>query len=445
MTIELPVAVEVPRLEVNLRNTPLTVEPSEDHTAEARFVPEHGEAPRHVPERFAVRTREADEGGPPVATLDERHVDDPEKGRLWLRVPATTQLRLRSRNGAVEVRDLTGQLNARTRNGAIDVRRHRGPLRLAAANGAINLCDSVTAQLEVSAANGSVNLDDIETPRLQVSTSNGRVRLARGRIGGGTVRCANGRIALQVAPLPPRGPAAASAADDAEDAGAAAELAADADPDTAAAAAGPTGETPRLAVYSANGPITVALPEQVSATVKARTLGVMRNYLGSARSRSERGVTTLQFGARTPELLLLINNLRGGIEVTKHADFETGRRDHEDEFSHHDPQHEGIWFDVDFSEEFPRFMRDMKEFGMKFGRLGEEVSREMRRAFKFGTPGGHHHERRRRWHEEREDADGGAEERQEGSGEEVKTVLNLLQEGKISVEDAERLIAALRR
>ena len=382
MTIELPVAAEVPRLEVNLRNTPLTVEPSDDHTAEARFVPEHGEAPRHVPERFAVRTREADEGGPPVATLDERHVDDPEKGRLWLRVPATTQLRLRSRNGAVEVRDLTGQLNARTRNGAIDVRRHRGPVRLAAANGAINLCDSVAAQLEVSAANGSVNLDDIETPRLQVSTSNGRVRLARGRIGGGTVRCANGRIALQVAPLTPRGRAAASAADDAADAGAAAELAADAEPDTAADA-GPTGGTPRLAVYSANGPITVALPEQVSATVKARTLGVMRNYLGSARSRSERGVTTLQFGSGAPQLLLLINNLRGGIEVTKHADFETGRRDQEEEFSHHDPQHEGIWFDVDFSEEFPRFMRDMKEFGMKFGRLGEEVSREMRRAFKF--------------------------------------------------------------
>lgn len=82
---------------------------------------------------------------------------------------------------------------------------------------------------------------------------------------------------------------------------------------------------------------------------------------------------------------------------------------------------------------------------MKFGRLGEEVSREMRRAFKFGAPGGHRHERRRGWHDEREDADGGTEARQEDSGEEVKTVLNLLQEGKISVEDAERLIAALRR
>ena len=444
MTIELPLAAEAPRLEINLRHTPLTVEPSDDHTAEARFVPEHGEAPRHVQERFTVHTRKADDGGPPVATLDERHVEDPEKGKLWVRIPAATQLRLRSRNGTVKVSDLTGPLNARTRNGAIDVRQHRGPLRLAAANGAINLSDSVAAQLEVSAANGSVNLSDIETPRLQVSTSNGRVRLARGRIGGGTVRCANGRIALQITPLTPREPAAAPAPGDA-DADAAAELPPDAEPDVAADAAGPAAGLPRLAVYSANGPVTVALPEQVSATVKARTLGVMRNYLGSARTRTERGVTTLQFGSGVPEMLLLINNLRGGIEVTKHADFETGRRDHEEEFSHHDPHHEGIWFDVDFSEEFPRFMRDMKEFGMKFGRLGEEVSREMRRAFKFGAPGGHRREHRRRWNDEREDAGGGAEARQEDSGEEVKTVLNLLQEGKISVEDAERLIAALRR
>ena len=445
MTIELPLATESPRLEINLRNTPLTVEPSSDGAAWARFVPEHGEAPRHARERFAVRAREADDGGPPVATLEERHVEDPEKGKLRVQIPASTQLRLRSRNGAVQVRDLAGQLNARTRNGAIDVCHHRGPLRLAAANGAINLSDGVAAQLEVSAANGSVNLSDIETPRLQVATSNGRVRVARGRIGGGSVRCANGRIALQVAPLPPREPAA----DPAPNAGATAADAVAEPPPGSDAGADPAGHADgqrRLAVYSANGPISVALPEQVSATVKARTLGVMRNYLGSARTRTERGVTTLQFGSGAPELLVLINNLRGGIEVMKHADFETGRRDHEEEFSHHDPHHEGVWFDVDFSEEFPRFMRDMKEFGMKFGRLGEEVSREMRRAFKFGGPGARGHEHRRhRGHEERDDTDTRAEARHEDSGEEIKTVLNLLQEGKISVEDAEKLIAALRR
>lgn len=424
MTIELPLAAAEPRLEINLRHTALSVEPSGDDTARARFVLQEGERREELDERlrerFVAGTREADDGGAPVATLEERKVEEPDKVEVRVRIPAPTRLRLRSRNGAVQVHGLTGPLNARTRNGALEVRRHRGPLRLAAANGGIDLSDCVAEHLDVSAANGSVNLSDVATPRLQIATANGRVRVAQGRVGGGTVRCANGRIALQVAPLAPDGPDAAGSP---SGPGA---------PEAAADAAGP----PRLAVHSANGPITVALPEQVSATVKARTLGVMRNYLGTARTRAERGVTTLQFGSGAPELLLLINNLRGGIEVMKHADFETRSRDHEDEFSHHGPHDEGVWFDVDFGEEFPRFMRDMKEFGMKFGRLGEEVSREMRRAFRFGGPGAPRREHRG------EHGRGGQEEDRSA---EIKTVLDLLREGKISVEDAEKLIAALRR
>ena len=428
MTIELPLAAAAPRLEINLRHTALSVEPSGDDTARARFVLREGERREELDERlrerFVAGTREADDGGAPVATLEERKVEEPDKVEVRVRIPAPTRLRLRSRNGAVQVHGLTGPLNARTRNGALEVRRHRGPLRLAAANGGIDLSDCVAEHLDVSAANGSVNLSDVATPRLQIATANGRVRVAQGRVGGGTVRCANGRIALQVAPLAPDGPDAAGSPSGpgAPEAGA----------DAAADAAGP----PRLAVHSANGPITVALPEQVSATVKARTLGVMRNYLGTARTRAERGVTTLQFGSGAPELLLLINNLRGGIEVMKHADFETRSRDHEDEFSHHGPHDEGVWFDVDFGAEFPRFMRDMKEFGMKFGRLGEEVSREMRRAFRFGGPGAPRREHRG------EHGRGGQEEDRSA---EIKTVLDLLREGKISVEDAEKLIAALRR
>lgn len=417
MKIELPLAADSPRLEVTLRRAQLRVEPSGDGAGWARFVPEQEEAPRQLEERFAVAARPADGGEPAAATLEERPVDDPQKGTLEVRVPASTELLLRSRNGALQARGLTGALNARSRNGAIAVRGHRGPLRLAAANGAIEVSASAAPHLDVSAANGSVSLTDVETPRLQVATSNGRVRVAQGRVGGGAVRCANGRIALQIAPLPPPAP----------------------DPEGGGAADTEAGGPPRLAVYSANGPITIALPEQVSATVKARTMGVLRNHLGSARTRTERGLTTLQFGAGEPELLLLINNLRGGIEVMKHADFETGRRGREEESTHHDPHAEGFWFDVDFSEEFPRFMRDMKEFGMKFGRLGEEVSREMRRAFRFGGPGAQRREHRGEHRRGRDDDRPGA------AAAEIKTVLGLLQEGKISVEDAEKLIAALRR
>ena len=377
-----------------------------------------------------MRTRESDDGGPPIVSVEEQRLDDATRGRLLVQVPEPTRLRLRSRNGAIEVRDLAGQLHVRTRNGAINARNNRGPVSAAAANGAIHLCAVSAPSVDVSAANGSVNLSDVETPRLRVSTSNGRVRVAGARIGGGTVRSANGRIALQIAPLAAAAAGGAPAPDPVAEPAAAEETDA--------------GEG-RLTVYSANGPVTVALPESINATVKARTGGVLRNHLGSARSRTDRSVTTLQFGDGDPQLLILINNLRGGIEVTKHADFETGGRTAEEEFSDDDARHHGVWFDIDFSEEFPRFMRDMKEFGMKFGRLGEEVSREMRRAFRFGGGEG---ERRgpRPWHEERSEpaGDEAGAGRRGDTGAEVKTVLDLLKEGKISVEEAERLIAALR-
>jgi hypothetical protein len=76
----------------------------------------------------------------------------------------------------------------------------------------------------------------------------------------------------------------------------------------------------------------------------------------------------------------------------------------------------------------------------------------MRRAFRFGGPGRHEHHRHggERWHEAGAEkaraAEAGDGERQQAdTSAEVKTVLNLLQEGKLSVEEAERLIAALRR
>lgn len=423
MIVDLPLGEQDPTLEISLRNTSLEVEPSGDGSATARFIPAGEEAPRDTGDRFAVRTHQPDDGGPQVVSVEEQRLDDVEQGRLLVQVPAQARLRLRSRNGAIEVRDLAAPLHVRTRNGAISTRNVRGVVNAAAANGAVRLCGVAGPSVEVSAANGSVNLSDVETPRLRVSTSNGRVRVAGSRIGGGTVRSANGRIALQIAPLAGVESSGGTAPESDVDEG-------------------------RLTVYSANGPVTVALPERIDATIKAWTGGVLRNHLGSARSRTDRSVTTLQFGAGNPQLLILIKNLRGGIEVIKHAEFETRTRTPEEEFSDDDARHHGVWFDVDFSEEFPRFMRDMKEFGMKFGRLGEEVSREMRRAFRFGGGDG---ERRgpRPWHEEPSAPGAGAsgeagDERGDG-GAEVKTVLDLLKEGKISVEEAERLIAALRK
>ena len=544
MTIDLPLNGERPRFECALLNTRLTVEPSDDGTGHARFVPDDGQAADQTADRFALRERTPDGGGPPVITLEERRTESPEPGVLEVRLPESVQLRIRSRNGSVTVRDLHGQLKVRTRNGSIHVHGFHG-------------------RVQAAAANGSLLLDALEAPYLEAATSNGKIRLAASRVGGGTVRSANGRIALQLAPLgEPAGHAGAAGAVAAGDAGSegvgrggveapadsgagageatdrgrehgpapgggagdargagtargadaasptgAPDGAADAggtgtgdggtadpvggaggasDPGRSGDASGasdsgggdsPGGSGPggpgrsggpesagdpagdpagpgKLAVYSANGGVTLALPEQINATLKVRTMGAMHSSLAGARSQSEGGVTTLRFGAEAPELLILINNLRGGVRVMHYADFDTRRTDDEDEFFRHDPRQHGVWFDVDFSEEFPRFMRDMKQFGMKFGRLGEEVSREMRRAFRFGGPGAHrdhHHEHGGQRRDERPAEEAGragsdaGERPQPDTSAEVKTVLDLLQQGKISVEDAEKLIAALRR
>ena len=495
MTIYLPLNGERPRFECALLNTRLTVEPSDDGTGHARFVPDDGQAADQTADRFALRERTPDGGGPPVITLEERRTESPEPGVLEVRLPENVQLRIRNRNGSVTVRDLHGQLKVRTRNGSIHVHGFHG-------------------RVQAAAANGSLLLDALEAPYLEAATSNGKIRLAASRVGGGTVRSANGRIALQLAPLGEPGHAGAAGAVDAGEAGsegvgrggveAPADSGAGAGEGTdrgrahgpaaggaahgagsagghgpvtgggAGSAAGPGGSGPgdpgrsgdpagasdpgghpgKLAVYSANGGVTLALPEQINATLKVRTMGAMRSSLAGVRSQSEGGVTTLRFGAEAPELLILINNLRGGVRVMHYADFDTRRTDDEDEFFRHDPRQHGVWFDVDFSEEFPRFMRDMKQFGMKFGRLGEEVSREMRRAFRFGGPGAHrdhHHEHGGHRRDERAAEDPGSagsdagERPQPDTSAEVKTVLDLLQQGKISVEDAEKLIAALRR
>ena len=92
----------------------------------------------------------------------------------------------------------------------------------------------------------------------------------------------------------------------------------------------------------------------------------------------------------------------------------------------------GVWFDVDFSEELPKFMDDVKRFGARFGNLGEETSREMRNAFMFG---------RRQHQGERQDA----QQQHQDTSAEVASVLEMFKEGKITVEEAETLIAAIRR
>lgn len=103
------------------------------------------------------------------------------------------------------------------------------------------------------------------------------------------------------------------------------------------------------------------------------------------------------------------------------------------------------------------FLKEMRGYGLKFGKLGEEISRQVYEA--FGAAGGGSGFRRGpggpRWrgpgrahHHEGPGRKGGPRPAQAdaaGTEEEVRLVLDMLKEGKLSAEEAARLISALRR
>jgi hypothetical protein len=123
---------------------------------------------------------------------------------------------------------------------------------------------------------------------------------------------------------------------------------------------------------------------------------------------------------------IFVQNYRGGVSLMKYEDFEKdfdeggwcGSGDDMGEFfqrmfEQFDPGEWGSKISEEFEREMPRFMEAMARFGKRFGKMGEEISRQ--------------------FHEARS-----------GTDEEVAMVLEMLREGKISAEDAERLIRAIR-
>ena len=105
----------------------------------------------------------------------------------------------------------------------------------------------------------------------------------------------------------------------------------------------------------------------------------------------------------------------------RYEDFDSGSRE-EERFSRLRRRFGSGCFGEDFGAEFPKILDDIKQFGFKFGRIGEEISRHMHDSF-------------------RDDPTDGEEP---GNEEEVRIILDLLKAGKISVDEAESLIAAVK-
>lgn len=328
-------------------------------------------------------------------------------GSLELSLPAARawELAVDTVNGRVLVAGLEGTVRVRTANGAVTLQDLNGTAEARCANGSIT-AERITGQLNVSAANGKVTVRDAE-------------------LTGGKFHNASGRVALQFRP---------------------------------------SGDG-KVAVMSGSGRVLLALPSDADATATVKARGRLVNRLGSSVVTTGPGFAQVALGSGA--FSIFVHTL-GRCEMVGFDDFDDQERRAGDRACADDDDR--AWDDPDWSFEFPaemwEFLKDMRGYGLKFGKLGEEISRQVFEAFGRGPgrrgpgrrgagfrpgPGGG------RWrggggrpghHGPGRHADGDHEPERKGAADteqEVRLVLEMLKEGKLSAEEATRLIGALRR
>jgi hypothetical protein len=293
--------------------------------------------------------------------------------RLHVPLKWEHRLTIETNNGAIEARQLNGKIKTTTRNGKI---------LLAAVKGAS----------EAACANGSVEVERYEG-RLDISTSNGKVTVRDSVLEGGAVKSGNGRIGLQVKPK----------------------------------------GSGNLNIFSGNGRIKLALPDEGNYKIRMKTKGKISNHLENAATLTEdEGVTVVK---GTGEFSVYIQNFKSGIQLVKFEDFDKSWDETQFNFEFEkefdmtdffdnifrmfkpDPAKAGDW-----KEELEKMAQRMGEwganFGDKFGRMGEDLSRQFSETY------------------------GGTKNKDD---EPVRIILEMLKEGKISVEDAEKLLNAIKK
>lgn len=315
-------------------------------------------------------------------------------GRAW-------ELAVDTVNGSVLVAGLEGAVRVRTANGAVTLQDLNGTAEARCANGSIT-AERITGQLNVSAANGKVTVRDAE-------------------LTGGKFHNASGRVALQFRP---------------------------------------SGDG-KVAVMSGSGRVLLALPADADATATVKARGRLVNRLGSSVVTTGPGFARVALGSGA--FSIFVHTL-GRCELVCFDDFDDQERRAGDRaFADDDDR---AWEEPDWSFEFPpemwEFLKDMRGYGLKFGKLGEEISRQVFEAFAGRGPGrrgagfrpgpgsgrwrgggrrtGHHGPGRHADGDPKPERTGAADTEQE-----VRLVLEMLKEGKLSAEEATRLIGALRR
>jgi len=276
-----------------------------------------------------------------------------------------------------------GEISATTSNGRIELQNLSGRLNVQSTNGKIRITE-LKGALTVTSANGSLEALNLDGS-LEASAANGRITVRDSRLVGGSLKSGNGRIALQIRPAP----------------------------------------SGVLSIFSGNGRVKLALPDDASCRLQIRTKDRIFNRLVNYAVSTDQDSTIIEKGQAG--FSILIQNLRGGVALVKYEDFD----------KRWEGEGCGMGFDEDFdaselfqrlfagcdpgrvvhdfSNEIPHIAQRMARMGARFGRMGEEFSRQFHEA-----------------------------QKQEGKDNEVRMVLEMLKESKISAEEAEKLINALK-
>jgi hypothetical protein len=291
--------------------------------------------------------------------------------RLHLPKDPEHNLSAETSNGAIHLLDLKGRFKATTRNGRIEL---------------VN----VTGEAQATCANGSISGKNIDGS-IDLSSANGKIIIRESCLSGGSLKSGNGRIHIQMNPSP----------------------------------------SGSFSIFSGNGRVKLALPEEGNFRICVNTRGRLYNNLESYSVQTEEGATIITKGEGG--FSILIQNYRGGVVLMKYQDFDKtwneakSASDFENEFQNIGDfftnlfgkfdfrrPHSKDWEEEDFSEAMKHFAKCMGRFGSKFGKMGEEISRQ------FSETG-----------------------KKQGD-DEVRVILEMLKEGRITAEEAEKLINALR-
>ncbi|MBN1412974.1 MAG: hypothetical protein JW969_19195 [Spirochaetales bacterium] len=268
------------------------------------------------------------------------------------------------------------RLSIELSNGKIFLKNINGALKARSSNGSVEM-ENISGDITSISSNGSVRGNKV-TGTIDISASNGRVVLRESFFNSGSIKSGNGKISLQL--------------------------------DGAGAG--------NVNLFSGNGRIKLALKDDLNGLIKVQTRGKLVNHLEGYTVMTDKDITTLKKG--DGDYQIYIANFSGGVRLMGYDDFDKKWPDEDFEFRFETEFNPGDFFEHifhhGFGRGFPGFIHKIIRMGDKFGKMGEEMSRN----FWESKPEKEEHE------------------------EEIRMVLTMLKEGKISTEEAERLINAIK-